>query len=549
MGNFQLKQCLFFSIAIILVLSLDSEAQVAFSSSELPIIVINTNGNQIVDEPKTIATMGIIDNGSGSINQLSDPYNDYDGYVGIEIRGSSSQLFPKKSYGLETWDANGMDIDASLLGMPLEEDWVLHAPYSDKTLLRNVLTYRLYNQMGRYAPKTRLCELVINGEYRGVYVLMEKIKRDVNRVDISKLRTEDVSGDQLTGGYIVKIDKTTGSGGDGWFSPFKPTFNGSQQIYFQYEYPKESEIVTQQKEYIEQYITNFENALAGPNFTDPENGYAKYIDVESFIDFMIINEVSKNVDGYRLSTFMYKDKDSKNGKLVIGPPWDFNLAFGNADYCSGGESHGFAFDFNQVCDQDFWQVPFWWKKMLSHGGFKSQLAARWETLRNGPLSESSIHEFLDEQAAYLGNAQKRNFQKWPVLGQYVWPNNFIGGLYEVEVNYVKNWTSVRLQWLDNNIGGFITSLNDQFDSQFSYYPNPFTSEISFDFEKVIAQPVTINMYNNLGKSVWKKEFPGGKRSFHWNGLSSDGGILSNGIYFFSLTSAGKQVVYGKVIKK
>ncbi len=549
MGNFlaKLKFCLFFGSTLCygqMVL-----AQVDFTGSELPIIVINTNGNQIVDEPKVMANMGIIDNGEGNFNNLTDPFNDYDGHIGIEIRGSSSQLFPKKSYGVETWDADGLDIDASLLDMPLEEDWVLHAPYSDKTLLRNVLTYHLYNEMGRYAPKTRLCELVINGEYQGVYVLMEKIKRDVNRVDISKLKTDDISGDELTGGYIVKIDKTTGSGGDGWLSPFKPNFSGTQEIFFQYEYPKESEIVTQQKNYIEQFITDFETALAGSNFTDPDNGYAKYIDVESFIDFMIINEISKNVDGYRLSTFLYKDKDSENGKLVIGPPWDFNLSFGNADYCNGGESHGFAFDFNLVCDQDFWQVPFWWKKLLSHGGFKSKLSARWEVLRDGPLSENSIHTFLDDNAEKLAAAQKRNFEKWPVLGQYVWPNNFIGGLYEVEVNYVKNWTSTRLQWLDNNISGFITNVNDEIIGGLSYYPNPFLGNITFQFKQNINTPLTLNIFNNIGQVIWTETVSAGTKSLNWNGKGSQGTLAADGLYYFSFSSESQVVYQGKLIKR
>jgi spore coat protein CotH len=278
---------------------------------------------------------------------VNDPFNDYDGRIGIEIRGSSSQMFPKKQYGVELWDENGEGIDASLLGFPEEEDWILFAPYNDKSLLRDVLAYKLGRDMGRYAPRTKYCEVVLNGQYDGVYVLIEKIKRDKNRVDINKLDPDEISGNSLTGGYIIKVDKTTGSGGDGWFSTYPPANNqNGQKIFFQYEEPKSEDIVSEQQQYIQQFIASFENVLAGDNFKDPVDGYAKYIDVDSFIDYFIINEVTKNVDAYRLSTFLHKQRDSDGGKLVMGPIWDYNLGFGNADYCTQGNPEGFAKAFN-----------------------------------------------------------------------------------------------------------------------------------------------------------------------------------------------------------
>ena len=163
---------------------------------------------------------------------------------------------------------------------------------------------------------------------------MEKIKRDNDRVDIAKLDFDDLAGDSLTGGYIIKVDKYTGTGGTDWLSDFPDI--GGNHLYIQYHYPEASVMLPQQLDYIEHFMDSFEYALAGPNFTDTLIGYSKYIDVNSFIDLYIINELSKNIDGYRLSTYMYKDRDSNDGKLIMGPFWDYNLAFGNADYCNGG---------------------------------------------------------------------------------------------------------------------------------------------------------------------------------------------------------------------
>ncbi|HEX5167778.1 MAG TPA: CotH kinase family protein, partial [Cyclobacteriaceae bacterium] len=198
-------------LLLVLLASLASSSNgQTFSSSNLPIIVIDTDNQPILDDPKIMASMGIIDNGAGERNNLADPFNNYDGKMGIEIRGSSSQMFPKKQYGIELWDDASNGIDASLLGLPEEEDWVLFAPYNDKSLMRDVMAYKLGRDMGHYAPRTKYCEVVLNDQYNGLYVLIEKIKRDKNRVDINKLDPDEISGNSLTGGYILKLDKTTG---------------------------------------------------------------------------------------------------------------------------------------------------------------------------------------------------------------------------------------------------------------------------------------------------------------------------------------------------
>ena len=158
-------------------------------------------------------------------------------------------MFPKKSYGFELKDDQWNDIDFPLLDLPAEEDWILYAPYSDKSLIRNVLTFTLAAQLGNgYVPRCRFVELFLNNNYEGVYVLMEKIKRGNDRVDIAKLKEEDITGEELTGGYIVKIDKSTGSGGDGWSSSY--TNRNNSRTFYQYEYPKSEDIQPERNNFV-----------------------------------------------------------------------------------------------------------------------------------------------------------------------------------------------------------------------------------------------------------------------------------------------------------
>ncbi len=419
------------------------------SSGDLPRFTVTTSGGAIMDEPKVSAGLTIVKNNTVL----------FEGPIGIEFRGATSQGFDKKSYGFETWDASGQDVDVSLLGFPEEEDWILNGPYSDKSLVRNHLIYELAREMGNYASRTELIELNINDSYQGVYVFMEKLKRDKNRIDISKLQIDENSGEDLTGGYILKIDKLSGSdlGGQSYSSlnsfesQILPPNNGmGQTIKYVYEYPDAEDITPEQKTYISDYVAQFETALSSDTFADPQTGYANYIDVDSFIDFFLLNELSNNVDGYRLSTYMHKDKA---GKLAMGPIWDFNLAFGNADYCSGGETDVWTYKFNERCSFDFWLVPFWWERLLQDPAFVVKLKDRWNSLRGNTLSNANIDGKIDSFVTRMQDAEaiNANFNTWSILGVYIWPNNFVGDTYDQESNYLKTWTVDRLQWLDTAI--------------------------------------------------------------------------------------------------
>lgn len=519
-----------------------------FSSSNLPIIVINTGGVSIPNEPKITADMGIIDNGVGVRNNLTDPYNNYSGKIGIELRGSSSQSFPKKQYGVELRDALGVGINASLLGMPAEEDWVLFAPYNDKSLMRDVLAYKLGRDLGRYAPRTRFCEVVMNGEYLGVYVLMEKIKRDANRVAIASLNPGEIQGDDLTGGYIIKIDKESGSGNGGWYSSYTPpNRNGGQQIYFQYDYPSATDIVTEQRNYIKQYVYNFETALISPTFTDPVNGYAKYMDVNSFIDFYIMNEVSKNVDGYRLSTYLYKKKDSDGGKLHMGPIWDFNLGFGNANYCTQGNPEGWVTNFNNICNQDYWLIPFWWDKLYQDGAYRNKLAARWNEVRSNQLQTSKIISYIDSVANVLSESQQRNFQRWPVLNTYVWPNYYIGPTFASEVSWLKNWVTSRLSWMDANMPTLITGIEDnRTDFSIELFPNPFIEDVQIKYTLPKAGVVSIEFFDMMGRPV--KKIRDSKEEAGAYEIAIKASDLPNGTYYYQAKVEQGRSSTGKIIK-
>jgi hypothetical protein len=279
---------------------------------------------------------------------------------------------------------------------------------------------------------------------------MEKMKRDKNRVDVSKLKDDDI-----TGGYIIKIDKTTGEsiGTDFSFSSLYDGFgesSGTQKIKFLYEYPDAEDLSDQQKAYIQGYYHGFEQALKSSQFADATNGYQKYIEVPSFIDFFILNELSHNVDGFRISTFMHKDKGEK---LKMGPIWDFNLAFGNADYCRGETTDDWAYKFNEYCPNDLSRVPFWWGRLLEDPAFVAALQARWAELRGNVLSQENVQSKIAAHSANLiySNSVQRNFETFDVLGSYLWPNFFVGDTYEEEVDYLDDWVLQRMQWMDTAI--------------------------------------------------------------------------------------------------
>lgn len=451
----------------------------AFTTSNLPIVIINTNGVPIQDEPSINATMGIIYNGAGNLNSVTDTPNDYNGNILIEYRGNYSQTLPQKPYKIETIDASNAELDVSILGMPEEHDWVLIANYNDKVFMRSTLAYSLFNQMGHYSSRHQFCEVIVNGSYQGVYILMESLKRDNNRIDIAKLDPDENSGLNLTGGYILKNDYWDAS--DSWLLNFHPIDHPELDVHLVYEYPKPDDISPQQQTYIQDFINDYETALYSPDFASATTGYRNYIDTNSFIDYFIINELSRNNDGFKKSSYFHKNKDSSTqiAKLKAGPVWDFDWAWKNINECSifaATDGSGWAHLVND-CNPDN-NSPGWYVRLLQDTSFQNELRCRWNELRTTILSETSLFNYIDANALVLEEAQARHFERWGNLGINTGapevdadPATFEGQLLKF-----KNWINLRLNWLDANIPGDNNVCNlsttENNVNQIQLYPNP-----------------------------------------------------------------------------
>lgn len=473
-----------------------SAQEVVLETSRLPIFIINTFGEEIPNEPKINAHLGIIANENGNLNNIQNPYNEYDGNIGIEIRGNSSVELDKVSYQLETRLPSGENNNVSLLEMPKENDWILHGPYLDKSLLRNVLMYELAREMGYYASRTEFCELIINGEYQGIYILMEKIKNDKNRIDVTKFEADNQQASE--GGFILKIDSWW-TEDRGWKSPAYKVNDQDRITRYQYVYPKYNTITDAQKLYIENHITDFENAFYESEDDDIQAAYSPYIDLVSFVDYFILTEFSKNPDGYRLSTFLYKDADSVDGRLKMGPVWDYNFAFGNYwDYQNVAEDWEY--------DNHWWditsRIPFWWEKFMEDEQFKSVLVKRWKYWQQQPLNCDFITQRIDDWVAQLGEAQSRNFARWKTLGENVEIDWNAGPTYEDEITYLKEWTCARIEWMNEALKINIDPLEAY---EFSIFPNPTKEGFTIRLNANAASTTQLQIVDLLGRLHFEKE--------------------------------------------
>lgn len=435
--------CRKFLAAAILLLGAVSYGQ-EFTESNLPIFIITTATDPetgepmpIPDDPKIEATLKIIWHEDGSTNYVSDQDNEeflnYNDNIKIELRGSSSQLLEKKQYGWTTYDSEWEKQNVSLLGMPEENDWILNGLAFDASLIRDYLCYNLTRQMGQYATRTQFCEVIINGDYRGLYILQEKIKDDSKRVNIEEITEDDNEGINLTGGYITKADKTTGGDEEIFWLQSYVGWTG-----FIHEVPKPEDATVAQNNYIQAQFTGLESAAQSED-NSIETGYPSIIDIPTFIDYMIINEFSSNVDAYQISTFFHKDR---GGKLRAGPVWDFNLSLG-LDV------------FGERSKTDVWQFsngdnegPRFWTDLFNEDTYKCHLARRWSELtqEGQPLHYDSVEAYIDETMEYIHDAAVRNGERW---GDIELDPDFEG-----HVEAMKTWIQERMGWIDANIGTF-----------------------------------------------------------------------------------------------
>lgn len=420
---------------IVLVLSLLfiqmlSMAQ-SFTDSNLPIVIIDTDGGvPIPDEPKVLGNMKIIWHQDGSRNYMSDANNpeflNYDGRIGIELRGSSSQMPDKKPYGFETlMDDDITNNNVSLLGMPKENDWILNSLAFDQTGMRDFLSYELSEKLGQYAPRRVYCEVVINGQYNGLYVFLEKIKADDGRVNIEK-----------DGGYITKADKTTGDdpvawrmiehGSTGWWPSY---------VDFIHHYPKPDDITPSQHNYIKSVFLDLDEKAADHN-TSITDGIPAIIDIPSFVDFMMIAEFASNVDVYTYSTFFHKDR---NGKLRAGPVWDYNLAYGYDEF--GYRSRYDVWQFNNQDNNG----PEFFNELFETPEFRCYFAKRWFELSSegNMLDYNVLCSRIDEIDEWITEAIGRDNIRWHQMYQH-----------DYYVEDMKEWILDRINWLNNNIGSY-----------------------------------------------------------------------------------------------
>ena len=519
---------------------LQTNVSAQLDSTNLPLFIIDTYGQPIQDEPKTDATLKIIYS-QNKFSHPSDTATMYDGNIGIEIRGKYSASLPQKPYGFETRDSLGESLNVPLFHMPEENDWILLANYNDKTFMRNALSFKLFNEMGHYAPRTQFAEVIVNNQYTGIYVLTEKIKRDANRVNISKLNPDENDGDNVTGGYIIKVDYYNDY--NSWESNFKPIGHTDKTVRFVYEYPSASEITSVQQNYIQGFIDEFETVLYAPNTDTHQKARSKYMDTNSFVDYFILNELARNVDGYKKSSFFHKDKDSKGGLLHAGPVWDFDWAWKNINECYFGATDGSGWAFLvQKCDP--WPVPpSWMVRLMDDPIFTQKANERYFSLRNTILSEDYLFHYIDSVALVLNEPQSRHYQRWPILGINVGtpetdlqPTTFAG-----EISKFKQWIATRLHWLDANMPALVvTGLEEKLaESPYHLYPNPVQTELYIHADKEVR---SIGVYTPDGKSMlWIN----GRDQ---NSMVLDMQTLSPGFYLIRTIFADGSQWTGKFVK-
>jgi len=400
--------------------------------------LVNGTPAAIKDEPKIPAGMKIIFRPDGSRNYLSDQnkeeFLNYEGRIGIEIRGSSSQTLPKKAYGFTTFKADKTTkLNVSLLGMPSENDWILNSLAFDPSLIRNFLSYQLAASLGNYATRGVYCEVVLNGSYQGLYILMEKIKIDDDRVNILEMSKANNSSPEITGGYIVKADKRTGGDPLGWTMP---SYNGTVEYLF--DNPNSSEITAAQKSYIISVFETFQY-LAGAQNLSVSDGFPSLIDIPSFIDYMLISEITSNSDSYQYSTFFHKER---NGKLRAGPVWDYDLTYGNDLFFWGldrSKTNVWQFDNGDNMGSKFW------KDLFNNPTFKCYLTRRWKELTavNGPLNYQTIISRIDLYQQLIAEAALRENQKWGKSANQ-----------SAEILTMKTWLQNRISWMNSKLSDF-----------------------------------------------------------------------------------------------
>lgn len=435
----------------------------------LPIIVIDTNGVKINNNEKIDVTMKIY-NSENNLNYILDK-PEFVSKIGIIIRGNSTRKMPKRQYSIELRNKDGEEKYRRILGMSKGSDWVLNAPFEDKSLMRNYLAYNVSGEIMTYAPKSKYCEvfliddgsdIVEKKHYKGLYLMIEKIKRGEERVDIFPFQ-----GNKGETSFIVAKDLAKEGDVD------LDTYGKEVYIYdygIVVQYPKR-EITNDQIEYISKTISKFERVLYSDKYDVVGQGYSEYIDVNSFVDYFIINEFFNNTDAGIASTYIYKDYGEK---INAGPVWDFNSSMGN------GNSLNEYYDYTGF----FMPQTSWFDRLMSDRNFVSKVVNRYKLLRKTYLSDEYLLGFIDDTVELLGDSPQRNFSVWPIYmcnqvdlfknrteefflpyiddinaldkylksnPQLLYPTDGKAQSYEEEIQMLKEYIVNRGAWIDKNI--------------------------------------------------------------------------------------------------
>ena len=440
------------------------DTTLTITSTNLPIVWIYVDGATIDREERISARMKIIHNGDGQLNYADTVAHpgqriDYEGYIALRYRGNSSFAnSDKKPYSFRTLKMPLEQSDekkkVDILGMGKDNNWALMAPFADKSMIRDLLTFELARPWMEYVPKGRFCEVYLDDIYYGVYVMSEVVSKGKNRLNLDDPGEE---GDELTGGYIMEVDCDEGVTHKSKHHPV--AVNGyvltDRDIFFQYKSPDYEDMTEAQVEYINNSIDKMEDVFASSNYRDPEVGYRKYIDVDNFVDYQLFMELCHNVDAYRLSGKFFKRRDSVDSrfKMVL---WYTNLGYGVAKYLGGYRNDTWMYQNNNTMymAHETYLIPFWWYKLNRDEYYWTKRNARWCEMRESNLSKKNIWATIDSLVNVLksNGALDRNTQAWPRWGQYVWPNYYISTDYDDEIAHMKEWLIGRLKWLDNKMG-------------------------------------------------------------------------------------------------
>ncbi len=357
------------------------------------------------------------------IFKLSGAQQNFSKKFKVRGRGNTTWTMPKKPYQLK------FDKKTSVLGMPEDKKWILLANYSDKSMLRTELAFALsrLSQLD-FTPASRFVELYINGSYKGVYQITQKVEESDYRVNIGK------------NGYLLEIDAKAHSDDITFKTQDRDNLNGRAYKVFNI---KEPEVKKDDAQYnlIKNHIEAFEAALFGANFTDPTTGYAKYIDVASFVDWYWVNEISKNQDA-QFQTSVYLSY-IPGGKIKMGPVWDFDIAFGNIN-----DRPEFNGSQNYKTDGFWIKRADWYARLFQDPAFVAEVKSRFNVFYN---HRSLLADVIKLHSSYLDKGQKKNFIKWAILGKYVWPNYNWPNTYPEEVQRLQQWVDDRLTWLNQEV--------------------------------------------------------------------------------------------------